>query len=142
MNNRRSEPRIGGNRNFAGRDSVSRDDNTSTGYNNRNSERDTRDFSSVDRGKSCAFCVSIDSNFLSFTAESQSSNEGFNNRRRRRQKNPPSNSESLYSFHVLNFSTFYLVFNQQTAPVHTIAMKVEVNNTRKPQTILNRHTNR
>lgn len=51
LNNRRSEPRMGGNRNFAGRDSVSRDDNA-PGYNNRNnSERDTRDFSSVDRGK-------------------------------------------------------------------------------------------
>lgn len=45
---------MGGNRNFAGRDSVSRDDNAS-GYNNRNSERDTRDFSSVDRGKRIAF---------------------------------------------------------------------------------------
>ncbi|XP_063707421.1 fragile X messenger ribonucleoprotein 1 homolog isoform X2 [Culicoides brevitarsis] len=74
LNNRRSEPRMGGNRNF-GRDSMSRDDNG--GYNNRNS--DNRDFSSVDR------------------AESQSSNEGFNNRRRRRQKNPPSNTNGSYN---------------------------------------------
>lgn len=94
LNNRRSEPRMGGNRNFSTRDSVLREDNGS-GYNNRNSERDTRDFSSVDRGKILRTKDLYVSPNSVLTAESQSSNEGFNNRRRRRQKNPPSNSKSL-----------------------------------------------
>uniref|UniRef100_A0A336JX16 CSON002939 protein n=1 Tax=Culicoides sonorensis TaxID=179676 RepID=A0A336JX16_CULSO len=78
INNRQSEPRMGGNRNFTNRDSVSRNANLLS-Y-NKNIERDTRDYSSADR------------------AESHSSNEGFNNRRRRRQKNQGGNTNGSNTY--------------------------------------------